>query len=82
MVEEKTVHALTGADPWVGFEDPGAYCDKTDGTASAIQQKDAEAIYLAHKAIFDSKTKVRRAIIDALNLAVPRKYKRYTAYTT
>ena len=53
MVEEKTVYALTGADPWHDFKDPGAYCGETDGTVSAVQQKDAEAIYLAHKVIFD-----------------------------
>ena len=81
MVEEKTVYALTGADPWVDFNNPGAYRDRTDGTASTVQQKDAEAIYLAHKAIFDSQTNVRRAVIDALNLAVPREYKRYNTNT-
>ena len=58
MVEEKTVYALTGADPWVDFDDPGAYRERTDGTASTVQQKHAEAIYLAHKAIFDSQTNV------------------------
>ena len=30
MVEEKTVYALTGADPWVDFNNPGAYRDRTD----------------------------------------------------
>ena len=81
MVEEKTVYALTGAEPWVDFNNPGAYRDRTDGTASTVQQKDAEAIYLAHKAIFDSQTNVRRTAIDALNLAVPREYKRYNTNT-
>ena len=81
MVEEKTVYTLTGADPCVDFNHPGAYRNRTDGTASTVQQKDAEAIYLAHKAIFDSQTNVRRAVIDALNLAVPREYKRYNTNT-
>ena len=81
MVEEKTVYALTGADPWVEFNNLGVFCDRTDGTASTVQQKDAEAICLAHKTIFDSQTNVRRAVIDALNLAVPRKYKRYNTST-
>ena len=31
---------------------------------------------MAHTAIFDSQTNVRQTIIDALNLAVPRQYKR------
>ena len=81
MVEEKTVYVLTGADPWVDFNDPGAYRDRTDGTASPVQQKDAEAIYFAHKAIFDSQTNVQRAVIEALNLAVSREYKRYNTNT-
>ena len=37
---------------------------------------DAEAIYLAHKAIFGSQTNVGRVIIDALIFAMPREYKR------
>ena len=81
MVKEKIVYALTGADPWVEFNNPGAFRDRTDGTASTVQQKDAEAICLAHKKIFDSQTNVRRAVIDTLNLAVPREYKRYNTST-
>ena len=76
VVEEKTVYALTGAPPWVDYQDPGAVHDRTDGLALSVQQKDAEAIYVAHKGIFNFQTNATQAIINALNLAKPRQYKR------
>ena len=71
------MYALTGVAPWFDYIYLGALREKkTDGLASAVQQKDAEAIYMAHKGMFNSQTKVRRAIINALNLVVIRQYKR------
>ena len=40
------------------------------------QQKDAEVIYLAIKRVHDSECNMHRAIINSLNMAIPRKYKR------
>ena len=74
MVEEAMVHALTRAPPWLDYLDPGACRDRTDRTATSVEQKDDEAKYIAGKRIFDYQTNVRRTI-DALNLAVPRSYK-------
>ena len=76
MVEEAAVYALTGADPWVDFPDPGAVHGHIDGIATATQQKDKEAIFISKKGIYDSHTNARHAIIYAINFSVPRGYTR------
>ena len=76
MVEERTMYALAVAPAGINYQDPGAVRARTAGTVTTVEQKVAEAIYIAHKGIFDSQMNVKRAIIDALNLAVPRSYKR------
>ena len=47
-----------------------------DGTLDGDAQRDAEVIFSANKKVYDSESNVRWAIIDELNAAVPRQYKR------
>ena len=75
MVEQEEIYALNVADPWVNFPDPGVH-RTADGTLNSDEQRDAEVIFNANKKVFDSESNVRRAIIDGLNAAVPRQYKR------
>ena len=75
MVEQEEIYALNVADPWVNFPDPGVH-RTADGTLDSAEQRDTEVIFNANKKVFDSESNVRRAIIDGLNAAVPRQYKR------
>ena len=36
IVEERAVYALTGAPPWVDYQDPGAARDRTDRSATSF----------------------------------------------
>ena len=61
--------------PWVNF-DPGPVQQGTDGSLDAGAQRDQQAIYDGRVTIFTSQANVKRAIIAALNLYVPKKYRR------
>ena len=75
LVQQDELYALATNQPWQNWPDPGAHRE-TNAAWSTQQQKDAEVVYLANKRVYDSECNVLRAIINGLNAAVPRKYKR------
>ena len=58
------------------FENPGPVRQGTDGSLDAGAQQDQQAIYDGRVAIFTWQANVKRAIIAALNLCVPKSYRR------
>ena len=75
MAEQEATYALSTNTPWTNWPNPGAH-RATDPNWTTTEQKDADVLYDANKRVFDSEANVRRAVISALNEAVPRKYKR------
>ena len=61
--------------PWVNFSNPGEH-RLADGTLTADQQRDADAIHKAGRNVYDSQQCVQRAMVSAMNMAVPKQYKR------
>ena len=75
MVEEPTLYALTSpTTPWVDWPDPGPY-RTIDASLDAAGQAGALVQYNANKKVYDSQGNVRRAVINALNVAVPQAYR-------
>ena len=75
MAQQALEYALDVAVPWTDVANPGPH-RIADGTLDVQQQRDADAIFEAHTAVWKSQDNVQRASISALNLAVPKKYKR------
>ena len=75
MVEQLEVYALAGKLPWEDFADPGNVRPNADGTLTAVQQRDVEAIWTSAQAVYSAQSAIRTACIDALNDAVPEGYK-------
>ena len=76
MAKKAELYELDSTVPWVDFENPGPVRQGTDGSLDAGAQRDQQAIYDGRVAIFTSQANVKRAIIAALNLCVPKKYRR------
>ena len=71
MVEEPAIYGLTSpAMPWVDWPDPGPH-HTIDIALDAAGQADALVQYNAYKKVYDSQENVRRAVINALTVAVP-----------
>ncbi len=75
LVDEADVYALKCTTPWNDWPDPGPH---QLSAATATERDNNKVIYEANKQVFDSQLNVRRAINEALNQAVPRKYRRTT----
>ena len=76
MAKKAELYALDSTMPWVDFENPGPVRQGTDGSLDAGAQRYHQAIYDGRIVIFTSQENVKRAIIAALNLCVPKKYRR------
>ena len=73
LVQQDEMYALATNVPWVPWPNPGPH--QQTGTAWSLQQqKDAEVVFHSSKNVFDSEANVKRAVIEALNRAVPRTY--------
>jgi len=73
LVEQNELYSLkTGGTAWRNWANPGPHAP-TGGTAE--EQKATETSWEANKKVFDSEANVRRAIIAALNIAVPKQYR-------
>ena len=70
------IYALTSpTTPWVDWPDPGP--NRTiDAALDAAGQAEALVQYNAYKKVYDFQENVRRAVINALNAAVPQAYRR------
>ena len=73
MAKKAELYALDSTVPWMDFENPGPVRQGTDVSLDAGAQRDQQAIYDGRVAIFTSQANVKRAIIAALNLCVPKK---------
>ena len=72
--QQRPEYALVTNIPWVDFPNPGDH-RLADGTLTAEQQRDADAVYAAARICWSSEDNVQRATIGALNVAVPKQYK-------
>ena len=75
LAEQPAEYALKSATPWMDAPNPGAH--RPIGL-NAQATRDAEATYEAEKTAYLAQVTVTRAIIAALNAAVPRQFKRGT----
>ena len=53
MFERADNYALSGADPWVDYADPGPHHSSIDGTITAVEQRDATELYRANKVVYN-----------------------------
>ena len=72
MAQQVLEYALDVAVPWADIINPGPH-RTADGTLNAQQQRDADAIFDAHMAVWKLQDNVQRECISALNLAVPKR---------
>ena len=75
LAEQPAEYALKSATPWVHSPNPGQHRQLG---LNAGDTGDAEALYEAEKAAYQAQTTVTRAIIAALNTAVPKAFRRST----
>ena len=75
LAEQPTEYALKSATPWRDSPNPGPH--RQTGLDAKLT-RDAEATYEARKAAYLAQATVTRAIIAALNIAVPKQFKRGT----
>ena len=76
LVEQPAEYALRSPTPWMDAPNPGAH--RPVGLAAG-PTRDAEATYEAEKVAYLNQTAMNRAIINALNIAVPKAYIRITS---
>ena len=75
LAKQPAKYALKSTTPWFHSPNPGQHCPLG---LSAGATGDAEAIYAAEKAAYQAQATVTRAIIPALNIAVPKAFRRGT----
>lgn len=75
LAEQPAEYALKSATPWTHSPNPGQHRQLG---LNAGDTRDAEAVYAAEKAAYQAQATVTRAIIAALNIAVPKAFKRGT----
>ena len=77
-VETDFVYALKSNIPWVDWKNPGPHVTLADNLTDT-QITNIQEEYKNRKMVWDSQSKVNRAIISGLNLAVPCTYRRAVA---
>lgn len=75
LAEQPAEYALKSPMPWTNAINPGPH--RTLGLTAA-ETRDAEAEYETNRATYISQLNVTQAIINALNTAVPKQFKRGT----
>ena len=75
LAEQPTEYAMKSATPWTDAINPGPH--RPVGLNAQLT-RDAETIYDANKMEYLSQLNVTQAIINALNVAVPKEFKRGT----
>ena len=79
MVQPEEVYALDSGTPWQEIGNPGPYFEINEDW-DEDEREQQERIYEAYKRAFNNQQNVKRAVNDALNIAVPRAYRRSTGY--
>ena len=77
MVQPVEIYALDTNVPWENLPDPGPHFI-IDDTWDEDRKEKEELIFKANKKVFNNQQNVQCALIDALNVAVPRAYRRGT----
>ena len=73
MVMPPEIYALRTTTAWADWPDPGNHPATADNT---VEQTNVRTLYDANKAVYDSQMNVKRAICDALNMAVPKEFRK------
>eukprot|EP00804_Cyclotella_cryptica_P010472 CCRYP_012303-RA/>CCRYP_012303-RA protein AED:0.45 eAED:0.14 QI:0/0/0/0.6/1/1/5/0/1176 len=73
LVQPAAIYALRTNEPWNNWPDPGPHPQAANTTA---QQNNLRTLYEANKAVYDSQQNVRRAVNEALNVAVPNAFRK------
>lgn len=73
MVMPPEIYALRTPTPWTDWPDPGAH---PPAAATTVEQNNLRILYDANKAVYDSQQNIRRAVNDALNVAIPNAFRR------
>ena len=74
MVEQNELYALRPNTPWVPTPNPGAHTTVNPAAMDDVNQQ-ARIVYTANKKVYDSEANIKDAVIQTLNLSVPRPYK-------
>ena len=77
LVLSEEIYLLDSQVPWQGTVDPGPQFE-IDVTWADIDKEQEEIYYKRQKVEWDNEVNIRRAIVDALNKAVPKAYRRGT----
>ena len=80
MVQPPEIYALDTGTPWQDWPNPGAHFT-VDENWTDTEKENNELVYKANKKVYNNQQNVKRAVVDALNIAVPRYYKRGTGTT-
>ena len=75
LAEQPTEYALKSGTPWADLPNPGPH--RQTGLDAKLT-RDAEATYAARKTAYLAQATITRAIIAALNIAVPKQFKQGT----
>ena len=75
MAQQLAEYALISNEPWIPFPNPGNH-RVINPALTTQQQRDEDALYTARRIVWVSQDNVQRASIAALNVAVPKEYKR------
>eukprot|EP00804_Cyclotella_cryptica_P006088 CCRYP_010701-RA/>CCRYP_010701-RA protein AED:0.44 eAED:0.36 QI:0/-1/0/1/-1/1/1/0/470 len=73
LVQPAPIYALRTNEPWTNWPDPGPHPQAANTTA---QQNNLRTLYEANKAVYNSQQNVRRAVNEALNIAVPNAFRK------
>ena len=75
LAEQPAEYALKSVIPWIDAPNPGTHRELG---LNAMDTRDAEVVFQSMKTAYLAQTTVTRAIIAALNIAVPKAFKRST----
>jgi hypothetical protein len=73
LVMPDEVYALRSPNAWMNWPDPGPH---PAAAATNVEARNLQTLYDSNKAVFDSDQNVRRAVNDALNLAIPKEFRK------
>jgi len=73
LVMPDEIYALRSPNAWIHWPDPGPH---PAAAATNVEARNLQTLYDSNKAVFDSDQNVRRAVNDALNLAIPKEFRK------
>jgi hypothetical protein len=73
MVMPDEIYALRSNTPWTDWENPGPHPAEA---ATSVEATNLKTLYDSNKAVYDSDQNVKRAVNDALNIAIPKEFRK------